>query len=419
MLKLKKLTFYSRQNNVALSFYSKDLSLSSFRSLKTLTFGKFDETTIKKHHYDLQFSIYKAAFDRSLANQLAIVWQEKLNERLKERRNLAKESRDRWRYIVAKFNQAKRLGTERAEEFFLVNPASLPRVDIENNPEPVVRRFFLEPLINLVNFDSFSLTGIPDTRFDGFTGDEQMDPHRVETEHMMSPRQLIEAIKHQMLEAGIVPTVPVYVRPFDDNLAMKYEAAVSYYSDLIPDIAHVDMPTPVIDGERTKLSDENPIMFSYHIWPINRDFPRRRFRERKMKMMVKVSALKLPPPVLERFKGLAGSRYNPETDVLTLVSSLFPTKTDNKFVVKRRLRQLLEEAWKADPNYLPLKPDQIQPLDFDPKYKPLHRCEIANPYDPKEMKELEKKAKEEEQKRRDEERKLTSFRISPDLASPN
>lgn len=67
---------------------------------------------------------------------------------------------------------------------------------------------------------------------------------------------------------------------------------------------------------------------------------------------MKVSELKLPPAVLQRFKDIAGTRYNKKTDVLKLTSKTFDTKRQNKAHIVKKFQRLVSEAWKADVNFV-------------------------------------------------------------------
>eukprot|EP01121_Diplochlamys_sp_Union-15-3_P002829 TRINITY_DN1267_c0_g1_i1.p1 TRINITY_DN1267_c0_g1~~TRINITY_DN1267_c0_g1_i1.p1 ORF type:complete len:456 (+),score=85.04 TRINITY_DN1267_c0_g1_i1:81-1448(+) len=106
----------------------------------------------------------------------------------------------------------------------------------------------------------------------------------------------------------------------------------------------------VIDVEPTK---ETPVLF------IDSDYPTIIDRHkgnimRKSKMMVYIPAMNLPPSVLERLIELTGSRYNKQTEVLTLVSDVKDTVDENKLLVIRKFKEILNEAWKSDLNYIPV-----------------------------------------------------------------
>lgn len=235
----------------------------------------------------------------------------------------------------------------------------------------------------------------------------------VDTERYLTKNQLIEKIKMKMVQAGIKPTQPLYYTEENAFFVERHKDLFVENFHQITDLDTVPTPPPLVTGKRTMISDENPVMFTYHNWPFNKGKFNSDLRERKMVMKVKVSALKLTPPVKERFLQLVEKRYDPETDILTLTADSSVSKTDNKYFVKARLRKLLAEAWKADPNYIPLDPEQIQPLSFKPVYHYLPRSTIVNYLDPKEMEER-KQIKEEEQKiLKKEENQITIFRLSP------
>jgi len=85
----------------------------------------------------------------------------------------------------------------------------------------------------------------------------------------------------------------------------------------------------------------------------------------KVRMQVKVSALNLPMQVQERLLGLVGPRYDRTNDALTIVVDKFNTKISNIVQVRRIFQELLAEAWKADPNYVPVE-ELKQTFNVDP-----------------------------------------------------
>ena len=52
---------------------------------------------------------------------------------------------------------------------------------------------------------------------------------------------------------------------------------------------------------------------------------------------------------------LLATRYNPSTDIAEIPFRISLQKDENKFWAKKALNQLLAEAWKADPNYIPIE----------------------------------------------------------------
>jgi hypothetical protein len=109
---------------------------------------------------------------------------------------------------------------------------------------------------------------------------------------------------------------------------------------------------PVWHGNNTRLylSDDLPISITSH-W-FNESDP---YKERKVVLKVKLSALKLSPAAKSRLLGMVKNRYDEKTDTLTIVSRTQTTKQDNSYFAKSLLKSLLAEAWKADENYLPLQ----------------------------------------------------------------
>jgi len=83
--------------------------------------------------------------------------------------------------------------------------------------------------------------------------------------------------------------------------------------------------------------------------------PADKMRMRKVVMRVYVAPLELPKVVDKRLKELLGPRYNQPAKVVTLTGSDRHTQRDNKSYLKLLFREILHEAWLADPNYLPMR----------------------------------------------------------------
>jgi hypothetical protein len=125
--------------------------------------------------------------------------------------------------------------------------------------------------------------------------------------------------------------------------------------------------------KKTRLSKQYPFMLinkqwaseSHHAWNID-------FLQRKVKLKVKVKALRLSEAAKERLLSIVGLRYNKKNDILSLVADVHPHQSWNKNYVRRLLQALLSEAWKADELYVP--PEGIPPpnkkLDFSPATNP-------------------------------------------------
>ncbi|KAL6077817.1 ATP citrate lyase subunit 1 [Balamuthia mandrillaris] len=81
---------------------------------------------------------------------------------------------------------------------------------------------------------------------------------------------------------------------------------------------------------------------------------RRNFLERKIRLKVLVPLLGLKPAVEQRLVSLVGPRYDPSTGILTIVADRQPTKEQNAQHAKMIFRELLKEAFMADPQFVPL-----------------------------------------------------------------
>eukprot|EP01129_Flabellula_baltica_P016145 TRINITY_DN846_c0_g2_i2.p1 TRINITY_DN846_c0_g2~~TRINITY_DN846_c0_g2_i2.p1 ORF type:complete len:516 (-),score=126.49 TRINITY_DN846_c0_g2_i2:60-1586(-) len=75
----------------------------------------------------------------------------------------------------------------------------------------------------------------------------------------------------------------------------------------------------------------------------------------KVHLKVKVSELKMPENVFDRFKQITQMRYNEEEDILTLISDKKPSQEENKTYLLGILRNILNESWNADLNYVPIE----------------------------------------------------------------
>eukprot|EP01102_Stenamoeba_stenopodia_P014088 TRINITY_DN4649_c0_g1_i2.p1 TRINITY_DN4649_c0_g1~~TRINITY_DN4649_c0_g1_i2.p1 ORF type:complete len:555 (-),score=153.10 TRINITY_DN4649_c0_g1_i2:51-1715(-) len=111
-------------------------------------------------------------------------------------------------------------------------------------------------------------------------------------------------------------------------------------------------PSPV-----ASLTDEEPIEF------ITVQFDEEEFKherrkdlmESKVKMRVKLSAFKLSPLVTARLVALVGSRYDPETGILTIVGDKHNTRHRNWMYVKILFQELLQQAHMIDPRFVPIE----------------------------------------------------------------
>eukprot|EP00026_Physarum_polycephalum_P002164 Phypoly_transcript_02169.p1 GENE.Phypoly_transcript_02169~~Phypoly_transcript_02169.p1 ORF type:complete len:926 (+),score=218.46 Phypoly_transcript_02169:32-2809(+) len=85
-----------------------------------------------------------------------------------------------------------------------------------------------------------------------------------------------------------------------------------------------------------------------------------KMRMRKVVMRVYIPPLELPPVVEKRLKLLLGPRYDHARKVVTLTGSDRHTQKDNKAYLKLLFREVLHEAWLADPNYIPTRAPAIE-----------------------------------------------------------
>jgi hypothetical protein len=78
------------------------------------------------------------------------------------------------------------------------------------------------------------------------------------------------------------------------------------------------------------------------------------FIQRKIKLRIHIAGLGLPPIVRQRLIELAGTRYSKEKRTVTLICDTQPTRDQNIAHVYKTAANLLNEAWMADLNYVPL-----------------------------------------------------------------
>ena len=78
-----------------------------------------------------------------------------------------------------------------------------------------------------------------------------------------------------------------------------------------------------------------------------------KFSERKVSFMLDLSKLHLPAPVLDRLHQLAQTRYNPATQTLRIVADAYPDAPTNRRYAKQLIRELMTEAFKAHPKFVP------------------------------------------------------------------
>jgi hypothetical protein len=109
-----------------------------------------------------------------------------------------------------------------------------------------------------------------------------------------------------------------------------------------------------------KVSKDLPIGFESTHYPLDADMydP---YHVRKCVFYVKLHSLRLPKIVRTRLLQIAGHFYNPAKDLFVLKYQKKRTYSENKKYVLGIMSALLREAWKADLNFIPSKPDVLQP----------------------------------------------------------
>ncbi len=135
--------------------------------------------------------------------------------------------------------------------------------------------------------------------------------------------------------------------------------------------AFLDRPYDVVFTRRFTLSSRVPG---------RKDLARQlMLRHRRVKLQLNVDRLQLPPLVMERFRQLAGVRYNAASRVLTVTADQRENYWQNTQLAKQTVRALLREAYLAYPRYLPL--DELV-LDPPPRlYEPRAPLLEAKPID--------------------------------------
>lgn len=107
-----------------------------------------------------------------------------------------------------------------------------------------------------------------------------------------------------------------------------------------------------------RCSAQNPVCFTVTRWP-HEDFQHGPLIARKVVCEIYVPSLQLPAHVEERLidmvtcEGLKPQRYDPNTKIMRIVSQTQRHKNQNYRRTQRMVRNLIAEAWKADPDYFP------------------------------------------------------------------
>lgn len=79
----------------------------------------------------------------------------------------------------------------------------------------------------------------------------------------------------------------------------------------------------------------------------------RNFLERKVKIKIRLLALHLSQPVLDRIGLVCGKRYNPVSKVLTVTTDHYNTKFQNTLHAFRLIRGIITDALQMDPCFVP------------------------------------------------------------------
>jgi len=108
---------------------------------------------------------------------------------------------------------------------------------------------------------------------------------------------------------------------------------------------------------RNHLLANNPVEFFVRQDPIKyKPSSLDRMKYRKVAMKVNMNHFNLPAVVDKRLKELVGPRYMDR--ILKLTGDERQTQDENKAYLKLLFRELMHEAWKADPNYLPIREEE-------------------------------------------------------------
>ena len=76
-------------------------------------------------------------------------------------------------------------------------------------------------------------------------------------------------------------------------------------------------------------------------------------KQRRVVLLVSVEALRLPKLAEERLIELVGVRYDAESGMIKLSADAFTQRSENTFAVLRTMKELINEAFLADSNYVP------------------------------------------------------------------
>merc|ERR1712188_48267 len=107
------------------------------------------------------------------------------------------------------------------------------------------------------------------------------------------------------------------------------------------------------EDELPEMSKNPEVMFERRCYFTPQYIKSTKLEERKVVLRVRTDVLNLPSVVRERLQELAGPRFDPEQDVITLKCSRFPHKHDNTVMAMRWLRSLMEESFAVYGGYTP------------------------------------------------------------------
>jgi len=227
-----------------------------------------------------------------------------------------------------------------------------------------------------------------------------MDDHNYEThvwERKMNDLQFAQLISRELAKENL----PYYYNEYAlkiEKYSKSHKATKKGVLDFadyvigkptIPDRPAVAAPTaPRIRETKApllKVSETHPLAFEYSDYPHSREIYNP-FHSRKVTLYVNITALKLPESVRKRLIELCKKRdyYNLQRNQLVIKSQVKKDLRGNKQKVVQIFRELINEAWKADLNYIVpnnnLLPHQIVDKEItDQKQKELE--EIQNSFE--------------------------------------
>jgi len=118
---------------------------------------------------------------------------------------------------------------------------------------------------------------------------------------------------------------------------------------------------PRATSKESKISHDYDITITeQHEIKMPGDLPQHKLRIRKVTAKIVVQSLRLSPPALARLHEIAGRRI--VDGILTLPVDRFLKREDNFIYLKKLIRALIDESWKADLSYVSL--DNLKSLNM-------------------------------------------------------